>query len=1006
MDDPANLTDISNISKQFHSLNIPAELQFDPLTGLLSRSSFLRKAQNDIPKIIERYGQAVVLTLDLKDMKGFNTSFGQEAGDRLLCSISDILKQHFGSTYCSRFGEDRFYVFTRAAGIDIELNGIIKQIQNINHGQSLPVRMGIYGIDDEKISVDVACNRARMACDTLRNNYNSGFVWFDEKLADESARKDYIVRNLGNAIERGWIRICLQPVMRTLTGELCGFEALSRWDDPTYGLLYPDDFIQLLELNRISYNLDFYVVKQVAKLLRERQEKGLPVVPVSVNLSRTDFVFNDPVTDISTLTESLGIRRSLINIEITETSLVSGNGIISGAIERFHEAGFQVWMDDFGSGYSSLNVLKDFLFDEIKIDMGFFNNFNDKAKTIVSMIVEMSKKLGMHTLAEGVETEDQLSFLKSIGCEKIQGNIFSKALPYESLMKQLESDGVRWETRNVSAMYDKAGLTNVIVDNPVSLFLTDGKTFKGLYSNEDFNEILLTAGYKDLKALEADMNHPESPKGRKCRDLAFKAEANNAEEYMTFLANGNYYKLSFRILSSCDDLSVIFATMDSLVYEQEKQFTSELDALARKLMFNFDSIHYVDTDEHKGTIISTSIPSETVGSTIENTESYYSENISNYIHPDEQERWRSFVSPENIKTKLKENKNGTFSALFRMRKIDGSYEWTECTVTSFRGANAHRLLVSSKPAIINDPETMWIIEGLLKKGTISSDRHIEAENAWEFLMNKSSIPIFWKDTRLRYLGASKAFYEYYDLSPEKLIGKTDAELGLRIDGISTANMDKEIINKGEVVIKALGKNVVDGVVHHIAVSKYPMYNMGKICGLIGFFVDTEEIHTTDEARRLDLEDPVTGLMNMKGLMVAMLDLDDNYKKNRENYAHISCEIKEYSGIVEDYGDAAGQELLKKTADILRAVFGTGFILSRTNGGMFSIARKTTSFNGMMGLVQKAEAEVRKIDMLNGFKCTIHADFGMARASEVSSVQQLVNLSYTRMRRKREPDYET
>ncbi|SEA05532.1 diguanylate cyclase (GGDEF) domain-containing protein [Oribacterium sp. KHPX15] len=1005
MDDPANITDLSHIDKQFHSFNVPVELQFDPLTGLLSRRSFLKKAQNDIPGLIKRYGQAVVLTLDLKDMKGFNTSFGQEAGDLLLCSISNILKQHFGKEYCSRFGEDRFYVFTRAVGIDIELNGIIKQIQNINNGHTLPVRIGIYGIEDENISVDVACNRARMACDTLRNNYNSGFVWFDEKLADENTKKDYLVRNLDAAINNGWIRICLQPVMRTLTGELCGFEALSRWDDPTYGLLYPNDFIQLLELNRISYNLDFYVVKEVAKLLKERQENGLPVVPISVNLSRTDFVFNDPVTDISTLTEALGIRKSLINIEITETSLVSDNGIISRNIDRFHDEGFQVWMDDFGSGYSSLNVLKDYLFDEIKIDMGFFTNFNDKAKTIVSMIVEMSKKLGMHTLAEGVETEEQLSFLRSIGCEKIQGNLFGSAMPCDILMKELKKKGYRWESRSVSVMYDKAGLTNVIVDNPVALLLHDGKYFKGLYSNEEFNETLLTAGYKDIQSLEADMNHPESPKGRKCRDLAFKAKNNNEEEYMTFLANGNYYKLSFRILSSSDDLSVIFATMDSLVYEQERQFTSELDALARKIMFNYDRIHYVDLDEHKGTIISTNIPSETVGSTIETPETYYSDNVSRYIHPSEQDRWKRFVSPENIKNKLREYKNGNFSALFRMRQVNGSYEWTEFTVTSFRGDNAHKLLVSSKPAIINDPEVMWIIEGLLKNGATASDRHIEAENAWDILTNKSSYRIFWKDTELRYVGASKAFYDYYDLTPEKLIGRTDAELDFRIDSASGRNIDKKVINKGEAVIKALGKNVVDGVVHHVAVNKYPMYNKGKICGLIGFFVDTEEPDNGNEARRLDLEDPVTGLMNVKGLMIAMLDLDDIYKKTRENYAHISFSIREYSGIVEDYGDAAAQTLLKKTADILRSVFNTGFILSRTNGGQFSICRKTTSFNGMMDLVQKAEAEIHRIDMLNGFKCTIHADFGMARASECSSVQDLVNLSYTRMRKNRGQDYE-
>ena len=1003
MRESVDTAELEDIDQNFNSFNMPMKLEYDTLTGLLCRASFLEKAANDIPDILKRFGHAVIITLDLKDMKGFNSSYGQEAGDRLLCGIADILKQHFGIEHCSRFGEDRYYVYTRAVGIDIELSGIIKQIQNMNNGHTLPVRMGICAINSDGLSVDIACDRARMACDTLRESYDSGFVWFDEKLADENTKKEYILKNLDTAIAKGWIQVYLQPVIRTLTGELCGFEALSRWMDPKYGLLLPGDFIKILEQSRLTHKLDNYVVLKVVKLLRERQDNELPVVPVSINISRADFVVNDSVSYITEVVNRYGIRKNLINIEITETAMVSDNGIISTAIDRFHDEGFSVWMDDFGSGYSSLNVLKDFTFDQIKIDMAFFKNFNERSKTIVTMMIEMAKKLGIHTLAEGVENYELLNFLRSVGCEKIQGHFLGKAMPCEEIGSYLDSRNIKWESRSTSVMYDTAGLSNVIVDNPVALFLSDGNSFKGLFCNDEFRGMLMTAGYEDLSAFERDMNLPESPKGRKCRDLAYKAKHHNQEEYMSFLANNNYYRLSFRVIAASNDTYILYTTLDSLVYDNERNHTSELDTIARKIMFNYDSIHYVDMNEHTGSIIASNIPTEKVGDIIDDTDSYYSDHVCQYIHPKEHERWKKFVSGKNIRNMLKNNKRGNFSELFRMRQIDGSFEWTEFTVTSFRGSNSHKLLVSSKPAIINDPEVMKVIEEMISNDLGRTEtHHMASENIWDVLMNKSDVKFFWKDRNLRYLGASKAFYDYYGVTQEQVVGKTDEDMGWHIDSSVSRKTDEAIITKGETVHEALRQNIVNGVSHRIAVTKYPMYNNGKIQGLIGFFVDTEQ--NASESGGFNFTDPVTGLMNGRGLMVASLELHDNYHKNRENYIHVVLDIPEYSEIHEDYGDMASQELLCKVADILRSIFKTSFILARASGAQFSICKATTGFNDMMDLVQKAQAEIHNIHSLHGFNCSVHADYGIARASEANTIQEVVSLAFSRMKKSREQDF--
>ncbi len=1003
MRESVNVAELEDIDNTTDSFNMPMQLEYDSLTGLLCRASFLEKAGNDLPDLLKRYGHAVVITLDLKDMKGFNSSFGQEAGDRLLCGIADILKQHFGTEHCSRFGEDRYYVFTRAVGIDIELSGIIKQIQNINNGRTLPVRMGICAINSSDLSVDIACDRARMACDTLRDSYDSRFVWFDDKLADENTKKEYIIKNLDTAIQKNWIQVYLQPVIRTLTGELCGFEALSRWNDPKYGLLLPGDFVRILEQSRLSHKLDNYVVYKVVRMLRERQDNNLPVVPVSVNISRADFVISDSVSYITEIVNKYGIRKNLINIEITETAMVSDNGIISTAIDRFRDEGFSVWMDDFGSGYSSLNVLKDFMFDQIKIDMTFFRNFNERSKTIVTMMIEMAKKLGIHTLAEGVESYELLDFLRSVGCEKIQGHFFGKAMPCEEVEDYLNTRNIKWETRPNAIMYDKAGLANVIVDNPVALFLSDGSSFKALYCNEEFNDTLMTAGYEDLDSFERDMNLPESPKGRKCRDLAYKAKRHNSEEYMTFLANNNYYRLSFRVIAASNETYILYTTMDSLVYDNDRNHTSELDTIARKIMFNYDSIHYVDLIEHTGSIIASNIPTEKVGDVIDDTNSYYSEHVMQYIHPNEHKRWKEFVNYGNLRSILKNNKRGNFSQLFRMRQVDGSFEWTEFTVTSFRGTNSHKLLVSSKPAIINDPDVMKVIEELVRNDTGNYEtHHMVSENIWDLLINKSDIKFFWKDRNLRFLGGSKAFYDYYGLTAEQVVGKTSEEIGWHIDKSISKKTDESIINKGEVIKEALRQNIVNGVSHRIAVTKYPLYNKGKIQGLMGFFVDTEQ--SAAESGVFNFTDPVTGLMNGRGLMVASLEFHDNYHKNRENYIHVVLDIPEYTDIQEDYGDTASQELLCKVANILRSTFKTSFILARASGAQFSICKATTGFNDIMDLVQKAQTEIHNIHSLNGFNCTVHADYGIARASEANSVQEVVSLAFSRMRKSREQNF--
>ena len=230
-----------------------------------------------------------------------------------------------------------------------------------------------------------------------------------------------------------------QPVVSTKTGLICGLEALARWDDPHYGLLSPSAFIEILEEYRQIYKLDKYIIKMVCRDYREAADNNKPFAPVSVNFSRLDFELCDIVEYLCETVNEYNVPKEYIDIEITESALTDQQEFLPNALKNLRESGHKVWLDDFGSGYSSLNVLKDYHFDVLKIDMKFLSGFknNEKTRPILKNIVNLTKQLNMVSLSEGVESKEQFEFLCNIGCDRAQGFLFSKPVPLTILREQI-----------------------------------------------------------------------------------------------------------------------------------------------------------------------------------------------------------------------------------------------------------------------------------------------------------------------------------------------------------------------------------------------------------------------------------------------------------------------------------------------------------------------------------------------------------------------------------------
>ena len=420
------------------------ESTVDWLTGLPGMARFHELAHLGVDALSDQGQNTIAIAFDIMGMKSFNTRYGRAEGDRLLYALADALRTQFGGEACSRFGEDHFYAIAPDEDVESKVKAVFSDFAQSDFERVPPVRAGLYRCDEQDDIVAVGFDRARAACDLDRTTWQSHFAWFTDAMKTEDRLRIHVLDSLDRAISEGWIRPYYQPVMRSTTGRICEEEALARWIDPEYGALAPDQFIPVLEEASLLHRLDLHIISCVLKDIVWKQEHGVPVVPVSVNISYRDLVQFKVAHEIAERADAAGVSHDLLHVEFTESAIHSDPELFMEQVGALHDDGFEVWMDDFGSGYSSLNVLQRYEFDVVKLDMEFMRSAapdREKAYSIVAGIVHTAKTLGLRSLAEGVETEEQASFLESIGCDMLQGYLFSSPNPL-SVVAQRFYDGV------------------------------------------------------------------------------------------------------------------------------------------------------------------------------------------------------------------------------------------------------------------------------------------------------------------------------------------------------------------------------------------------------------------------------------------------------------------------------------------------------------------------------------------------------------------------------------
>ena len=326
------------------------------------------------------------------------------------------------------------------------------------------------------------------------------------------------VKEFDNAIKNGYIIPYFQPLTRSITGKVCGAEALARWIDPVKGLIPPNEFIPVLEENKLIYKLDLVMLENVCKFYNENKMKNLYF---SINLSRLDFESVDMFQLIDEIMNKYNVPRNVIQLEITESIMFDNELDINLLFKKFHDNGFEIWIDDFGSGFSSLHVLREYKFDVIKIDMSLVQRFDLNSKKILYSVINMAKKLGMRSVAEGVETKEQYKFLKDMGCEIIQGFYFSKPIPGNEFLKYLDVNGN--ETKEDYKYWNEIGKINFLSANPfkfdkfneedifdvspLALIEYSNKKLKYVYVNNKYFNELKIVGFNSIEELENSVNN-------------------------------------------------------------------------------------------------------------------------------------------------------------------------------------------------------------------------------------------------------------------------------------------------------------------------------------------------------------------------------------------------------------------------------------------------------------------------------------------------------------------
>jgi diguanylate cyclase (GGDEF)-like protein len=545
----------------------------DTVTGLYTKYKFYQEVRQMLSEVTGT--TFAFVRLDIDRFKMINNFYGLKEGDRLLRSVANELIR-IASTFkhfiYGRLENDVFGVCIeyKEENIELILNALQINVKKVNKDYNIKISCGVYVINDYSIDVSEMYDRAFLAAKNCKGNFTQNIAYYDDSMIENMRQEQFIINEVNKALDEEQFEVYLQPKVNLMTDRPYGAEALVRWKHPEKGMIPPNDFIPVYERNGIIGKLDLYMWRHVCKLLRKWLDEGKNPNPISVNVSRVNIYNPRLVETLKNLLTEFRIPANLLNLELTESAFMEDQDLVVKTINKLHQVGFKIMMDDFGSGYSSLNVLKDMEIDYLKVDMKFLQQdveFNGKGEKVLTSVIRMAKWLHLPSIVEGVETIEQVDFLKCIGCEYAQGYYYARPMPVDEYVKYVEENsqvtsqsqlddkavivGELWNTRsNASIIFD-------MIDVPVAIFEYRKDRFELLRSNTRFENDIMFENECNEYEYQCKLNEQ---KEFLTNEFAKIASGDLSEPVEYNLVDDIWYRVNIKLVGMRGDTYIMMAT--------------------------------------------------------------------------------------------------------------------------------------------------------------------------------------------------------------------------------------------------------------------------------------------------------------------------------------------------------------------------------------------------------------------------------------------------------------
>lgn len=991
------------------------QAEFDELTGLPTMMYFRRYAASYVHEA-ERTGHTAYLVyFNLKNFSSYNERYGFEEGDKLLRLVALSITDEFPGFMLSRFAEDHFFLVCQSNDVETGIMRVRACLHALGHRANVELKAGIYKTSGKTFNVGIACDRAKVACESVAHRFDRTYRWFDDALNWSMERGQYIESHIDRAVREGWIKVYFQPIVRTTTGEVCEFEALARWDDPRYGFLSPQVFVEVLERDHLIYKLDRCVLDIACKTWHKLREQTKEAVPISVNFSRLDFELMNVFEVVEKAVHDYAIPRQMLHIEITESALNENAVQLVREVDRFREAGYQVWLDDFGSGYSSLNTLKDYVFDVVKIDMAFLREFNTKPKSrvIIANIVNMAKQLGMQTLIEGVELPEQYDYVRDIGCEFVQGYLIGRPSPLDENLRRLRVGELAVAKVSLHGYYDRLGAINALsatpfdfpwdvpsnrdreiaATMPLAIVEHDAGHVNVIWSNRSFESTVRQLGMGTPSQIAANVSAGKSGQARTVLRAMRTAIMSGKTETVDLLQNDMHCALSVRFMVSRGNVNAFLVSVMNMSHFGNMGDDTRTQIAVQHLLAVYDEVNVVEMDSglvstaYRG---NTTLPTTRRGETIVEAAKKFTNAL---VHPDDRERCLRYLDLATIDQRIEASGKSYLAEGFRVLGDNGSYFWLTSVLV---------------PALVDGKRAVVVC---VRKTNDSVVARMEQEDEipksllWDTLLDLVPAGVFWKDRNRRFVGVNKNFLDFYSFSSvNDVLGKTDEDMGWHVDADPFKNNELRVIEQGEPVLNAHGTCIAQGEVRSILASKIPLRRSGEVVGLLGYF--TDRIVESKGASSLMMDgfdqlaeiDQLTGIPNMRGLSSSAVSYQKAHASTGIDFCFIVINVCDMGNLNEVFGHSFGNRILQVVAHSLTKAAGVTGAVARMGGDKFCVIKQVRDADQAHDEASRMRAVVEGLNDVDGTYVRFRCSVGTALYSEGKDLLNMLVLADSRMRK--------